>query len=164
MTSVSLWRPSPRRVYKPRKRTTTSRMMAAVRSKNNTGERLLRLKLWSLGYRYRLYRRILFGNPDLTLLRLHTVVFVDGDFWHGRGILDNGVDAFRQTLRTSRREWWVRKINDTIRRDIQVTETLRAEGWCVIRVWESDVLRDLDGTVRRVRAVLQRQARAIAKR
>lgn len=164
MTSGTLWRPLPRREYKPRKPATTSRMMAAVRSKNNKAELLLRSKLWRLGYRYRLYHRMLLGHPDLTFSRLHTVVFVDGDFWHGRGILENGVGAFRLTLRTTRREWWVRKIDGNIRRDASVTQALKAGGWCVVRVWESDVLHDLRGTVRRVSSILQRQAKSISTR
>lgn len=42
----------------------------------------------------------------------------------------------------TRTEWWVAKIERNIARDRQVTEALCAEGWTVVRLWESDVLAD----------------------
>ncbi len=130
-------------------------MMAAVRSRDNRAEVSLRHILWQMGRRYRLYNRALLGRPDMTFSKFGVVVFVDGDFWHGRGILDDGLVAFRRTLRTSRRDWWVAKIKGNVERDRYVTRTLRQMGWKVVRFWETDVLRDPRRAARTVDTVLR---------
>jgi len=154
-----LWRPAPSRPYKARAKATTSAMMAAVRSRDNKAEVSLRRILWRKGYRYRLYDHRLPGKPDLTFSRFCIVVFVDGDFWHGRGIVEDGLTAFRRTLRTKRQDWWVAKIKGNVDRDRHVTRTLRVMGWRVIRFWETDVLRDPSRAARTVDTVLRSRAR-----
>jgi DNA mismatch endonuclease, patch repair protein len=139
-----LWRPAPKRDYKPREAAVTSKMMAAVKSRNSKAEILLRKWLWRRGFRYRLHGDGLLGKPDLIFPSAKTAVFVDGDFWHGRSILNDGLDAFAATMRTERRDWWIAKIQANVARDEKVTATLRAQGWRVIRVWESDVLTRTD--------------------
>jgi DNA mismatch endonuclease, patch repair protein len=133
-------------------------MMAAVRSRNSKAEILLRSALWRAGYRFRLHALDLVGKPDIIFPSRQVAVFVDGDFWHGRGILQDGEPAFRQTMRGARTEWWMVKLNRTIERDRQVTEALSVLGWRVIRVWESVVLNDPAGAARRVAKVLDKGA------
>src|SRR5438093_13632969 len=96
--------------HRPRPPEATSKLMSAVRATGNRAEVLFRKRLWSLGFRYRLYDRSTIGRPDLILSRWRAAVFVDGDFWHGRVFLEKGLAALRRSLRTSRREWWVKKI------------------------------------------------------
>jgi DNA mismatch endonuclease, patch repair protein len=120
----------------------TSKMMSTVRSSGNRADVMLRKALWAKGIRYRLYKKDLAGRPDIVIVSRRTVIFVDGDFWHGRGIIENGVEAFRLTMRTARREWWIRKISRTIQRDRDVTRALEESGWRVMRFWESSVLAD----------------------
>jgi len=91
----------------------------------------------------------------MTFPRFHVVVFVDGDFWHGRGIVQDGVAAFRRTLRTKRREWWVSKIGANVARDLKVTQLLRGLGWKVLRLWESEVLRNPERAARTIEAALR---------
>ena len=143
-------------VYRPRDPRATSKLMSAVRSEGNRAEVLLRKGLWSLGFRYRLYGRKLVGKPDIALPRWRTVVFVDGDFWHGRVLLEHGVEALRSSLKTERREWWVQKIMRTTGRDGLVTDALERSGWRVIRVWETDVLRRTDSEIKRVATAIER--------
>jgi DNA mismatch endonuclease (patch repair protein) len=94
--------------------------------------------------------RTLPGNPDIVLPRHRAVIFVDGDFWHGR----------RWSLRRERlaqgsnSEYWIAKIENNIRRDRNVTRKLRLAGWRVIRVWESDIKRDAAAVATRVRRLL----------
>jgi DNA mismatch endonuclease (patch repair protein) len=130
--------------------------MSAVRATNNRAEVLLRRHLWRLGLRYRLYNRKLVGRPDLVLARWRTVLFVDGDFWHGRILREKGIGGLRASLRTSRREWWIEKIRRNLARDDFVSTELSSQGWKVIRVWETDVLRSPDT----VAADLARQIQA----
>lgn len=54
------------------------------RARDTKAEMLLRRALWARRPRYRLYADDLPGNPDIMLRQARVVVFVDGDFWHGR--------------------------------------------------------------------------------
>lgn len=152
-----LWRSPPKRPYRPRDKAVTSAMMTAVRARDNEAEMRLRRELWRRGFRYRLYSSRLKGRPDLTFPRFRMVVFIDGDFWHGRGLIENGLKAFERTLRTRRRKWWVQKIARNIQRDREVTAKLADMGWRVVRLWESDVLRNLRRAADKVQTVSRRR-------
>jgi DNA mismatch endonuclease (patch repair protein) len=118
-------------------------MMAAVRNRDNKAEVLLRKQLWNTGLRYRLHTKNLVGRPDMVFASARLVVFVDGDFWHARGLVEDGEKAFRSTLRTARQDWWVAKLRRNAERDAEVNALLESEGWRVLRFWESEVHRDL---------------------
>jgi len=62
---------------------TRSKMMAGITSKNTKPEILIRKSLHSLGYRYRLHQKGLPGKPDMVLPKYHSVIFINGCFWHG---------------------------------------------------------------------------------
>ena len=123
--------------YRPRS-AKTSRVGASNRRQNTTPEILLRKALWAAGVRYRLHPPALTGRPDFVIARHRVVVFCDGDFWHGRqwskrkSKLAEGWNA----------PYWVAKIERNRQRDRQVARVLRALGWTVVRVWESDVRRN----------------------
>lgn len=129
--------------------------MAAVGARENRAEVSLRRELWRRGLRYRLYSGKLIGRPDMVFVASRVVVFVDGDFWHGRQIRENGDNAFRATMRTERREWWVSKLKRNIERDAQVTEALVDDGWRVMRYWESEIAANLQGVANRVERVVR---------
>jgi DNA mismatch endonuclease (patch repair protein) len=79
----------------------------------------------------------------LVFPRWRAVVFVDGDFWHGRQWQDRGFSSLdAQFAGVSNEPYWVTKIGRTVYRDAQNNETLRTLGWRVIRVWETDIRRD----------------------
>lgn len=131
-------------------------MMAAVRSKDSKAELALRRALHARGLRYRLHARDVTGHPDLVIRSRRLAVFVDGDMWHGnehrRRGLANVADLF-----PTRTEWWVAKIERNIRRDQQVNAELTAQGWAVVRIWESDILRDPQQAADKVLAALNRR-------
>ena len=60
-----------------------SRIMREVRSKNTKPELTVRSILHRAGYRFRLHRRDIPGNPDIVFPSLRKVVLVHGCFWHG---------------------------------------------------------------------------------
>jgi len=82
------------------------------------------------------------------------VLFVDGDFWHGRVLLEKGDAALRATFNTENQNWWAGKISRTVARDHEVTVSLQDSGWAVLRVWERDVLHDIEGTADRLYRLL----------
>jgi DNA mismatch endonuclease (patch repair protein) len=136
----------PTRVHIARSRAITSRIMASVRSRDNRAEKLLRGALSRRGLRYRLHPRRaggepVPGKPDIVFSGSRVIAFVDGDFWHGRLLLEHGRWAFLARFRPALRKWWLQKIGGNVARDQTVTRALRANGWLVLRFWESDVLK-----------------------
>jgi len=84
------------------------------------------------------------------------VVFCDGDFWHGRdwGRLKGALK------RRHNAEYWIAKIAKNRERDRENSKRLTEAGWLVLRLWETDVLRDpkrAAGCIQQV--VLERLAR-----
>lgn len=147
-----------RKAYRPKPRAEIARNMSAIRSTGNQTETALRKALFRLGYRYRKYSRDLVGRPDIVFPTEKVAVFVDGDYWHGRVLAERGPDVLYTTLRTENRGYWMNKFQRRVARDREVTEALRADGWHVLRLWESDVKRDLQSAVETVAAaVLERR-------
>lgn len=132
-----------RRPYKPRDPAITSAIMSAVRGRNNKADLALRRELWKRGRRYRLYVKSLYGTPDLVFRSQRVAVFVDGDYWHGRTLIERGREALASVFHESKQAFWVAKITRNVNRDAENTRLLREGGWHVIRLWESDVLRDI---------------------
>lgn len=116
----------------------SSRVKRANRSRDTTTELALRRELFSMGFRYRKNVPHLPGKPDLAFIGARVAVFCDGDFWHGRSWpvrsakLGQGANA----------SYWLAKIARNIERDAENTVELQRQGWCVIRLWETDIQRD----------------------
>lgn len=64
-------------------------------------------------------------------------------------------------LRTSRQDWWVQKLRRNVERDDEVTKALEAMGWTVLRIWESDIQKELAITLERVSYALALPQRRI---
>ncbi len=136
-------------------------MMAAVKAKDTGPEMILRKKLFSRGFRYRIHVRSLPGNPDIVFPSARVVVFVDGDFWHGKGWEERGLSSFEEQFPTNR-GFWVAKIQRNVERDREVTEALGQSGWLVLRFLASKVESDPDGIADSVSSrVLERQNRSM---
>lgn len=123
--------------------------MARVRSKDSKAELALRRALHARGFRYRLHGKDVLGRPDIVNRSRRLAIFVDGDMWHGNEHNRRGLASLAE-LFPSRTEWWVAKIEANMRRDREVTTTLREQGWTVIRLWESDILADPTAAAQRV--------------
>lgn len=61
---------------------TRSYNMSRIKGTDTKPEILVRKYLHRNGLRYRLHNKKLPGKPDLTLSKYHTVIFVNGCFWH----------------------------------------------------------------------------------
>jgi DNA mismatch endonuclease (patch repair protein) len=149
------WRSPPSRPYRPRDVKVTSTMMSAVKNKNGRAEMMLRKALHARGYRYRLHARKIIGKPDIIFARKRVAIFVDGDFWHGRALIEEGVPGLLKGLRSRNSEWWIQKITKTVERDKTVTSELEEDGWLVLRFWESELLADLAAVLQRVELTLR---------
>lgn len=109
-----------------------SEVMSRIRGSGNKGTEIALAKLFRkhgvTGWRR---NQPLFGKPDFTFRRQQIVVFVDGCFWH--------VCPKHCSMPTNNREFWEKKLTANKERDRLVTQTLRKQGWHVIRVWEHDL-------------------------
>lgn len=133
-----------------------SRSMRAVRSCSTAVERSICLELRRAGYKFRSNATNLPGKPDIVFPRKRLVVFVDGDFWHGRQWKLRGFGSLERQFRfVNNRDYWIAKIRSNIQRDRRVDRQLRSSGWHIIRIWESDWKRDATRCLHRIERLLE---------
>jgi len=108
--------------------------MASIRAKNTRPELIAFAELKQRGIRFRRHYENAPGKPDLARPSKKLAVFIDGDFWHGRE-LDRVIAKYGEDSS------WVTKLRRNIARDAEQEEKLRAKGWDVLRIWESDIKR-----------------------
>lgn len=113
-----------------------SKNMAHIRSTNSKPEEIVRKYLFSKGFRYRKNVRALPGCPDIVLPKYHTVIFVNGCFWHKH-------DCGRFVWPSSNIEYWMPKINRNVERDEQNKEKLIDMGWKVLIIWECELKKNV---------------------
>ena len=124
----------------------THKIMASIKSKDTEPELLVRQALWKRGLRYRVNVRTLPGKPDIVFTRAKIAIFCDGDFWHGHNWAVRGMASLEEEL-NSYSEFWRSKILSNIERDSKNTLALTEAGWIVIRLWESDIRKDLTSCI-----------------
>ena len=107
--------------------------MRAIRSTNTKAEVLLAKSLWHLGYRYRKNNRTVFDKPDLTFKKHKIAIFVDSEFFHGKD-WENEKDRVKTNT-----EFWQKKIERNIKRDIEVNNYLESQIWKVLRFWSLEI-------------------------
>lgn len=133
--------------------------MSAIHAKNTKPEVLVRRFLHGHGYRFRLHERRLPGTPDIVMRRLHTVILVNGCFWHGHNLaLPEGKELKSEKVKElsvdellsfensecckiphTNREFWVQKIVRNHERDLHDRDELHRLGWNVITIWECEL-------------------------
>lgn len=131
----------------------THRIMSSVRSKNTRPELRLRKALWHSGLRYRVNYKALPGKPDIVFTKYQVAVFCDGDFWHGHNWAIRGMNSLEEEL-DGYSEYWRNKILRNIERDEENNRALRSLGWTVIRIWESDIKKNVDECVKSIKETL----------
>jgi DNA mismatch endonuclease (patch repair protein) len=105
-------------------------IMSRVRSADTSPEIKVRSTLHRLGYRFRLHRGDLPGNPDIVLPRHRTAIFVHGCFWHRHPRCKEA------STPATRKGYWLPKFERTVKRDRRNRKELRKIGWEVVVVWE----------------------------
>ena len=73
------------------------------------------------------------GRPDFCWKSARVAVFIDSDFWHGRGPLPKTNVA-----------WWAEKFRRARRRDQKFTRLLKQHGWTVLRFSVEEVRKEPD--------------------
>lgn len=106
--------------------------MSRIRGKNTKPEMLVRQYLHAHGLRYRLHTKTLPGKPDVVLPKYHTVVFVNGCFWHRHE------NCRYFVVPKTRTEFWLDKIGRNVAKDKKQHAELQSQGWRVLTVWECE--------------------------
>ena len=110
-----------------------SQNMSAIRSKDTKPEFYLRKLLFAEGYRYRIAEKSIPGHPDMFLRKYNTAIFVHGCFWHRH----QGC-RYAYTPK-SRVEFWQKKFDDNVRRDVVVRTALQENNIKCLIVWECTI-------------------------
>lgn len=114
-------------------RGTRSYTMSHIRGKDTRIEVLVRRYLFSRGLRFRKNDRRYPGHPGVVLPKWHTIVFINGCFWHAH----QGCSKY--SIPKSNVEFWTAKLTRNHDRDIAQHAALESAGWHVIVVWECEL-------------------------
>ena len=125
-----------------------SKRMSHVKLKRNDVETKLAKALWHKGYRYRLNYEKLPGSPDIALTKYCIAIFVDGEFWHGYNW-----EQKKKNLGLHK-EYWIRKIERNMDRDIKNDILLVDKGWIPIHFWENEVKKNIQQCVDKIFLIL----------
>lgn len=110
-----------------------SQIMSKVGGKNTKPELIVRSLLHRMGYRFRIHRADLPGNPDISLPRHKKVIFIHGCFWHGH------IECPRAKRPSTNQEFWQKKLDKNIERDRQNIAKLDDLGWTVLVIWQCEM-------------------------
>lgn len=88
----------------------------------------------------------------MAFIGVRVAVFCDGDFWHGREL----ERRLERLAKGHNAPYWMAKITANVARDQRNTAALEAEGWVVVRLWESDIKRDPEECARQIVQFLDR--------
>jgi DNA mismatch endonuclease (patch repair protein) len=119
-----------------------SEVMSLIKGKGNRSTELRLIEILK-GHRITGWRRnySLLGKPDFVFSKQKIAIFVDGCFWHS---------CPRCSSRPKQnREFWLRKLGKTRKRDAEITKILKGMGWQVLRFWEHE-LSDADLTAAKI--------------
>lgn len=136
-----------------------SEIMSHIKGKDTSIELLVRRKLHSLGYRFRVNNKELYGKPDIVFTKKKIAIFIHGCFWHG-----HEAGCRYSHISQSHKEYWEPKLIRTKERDREHIESLMHEGWTVLVLWECEIKKDFDNTVNRTVDILENKKRGDYKR
>lgn len=115
--------------------------MSRIKGTGTKPEVFLRKMLWAMGLRYRVKSAVI-GRPDIVFIRERVAVFVDGCQWHC---------CPKHWVRPkSNTAFWDLKFQKNRKRDAAVNESLRTQGWRILRFWEHDVKINCSASAKRV--------------
>ena len=128
-----------------------SQIMSKIKGKNTKPELIIRRALFKEGYRYRLYRKDLPGNPDIVFSSRRKVIFVNGCFWHGH-------DCKKAAMPTTNREFWEKKLNGNKERDKRNLGKLKAIGWKSLVIWQCQIKKStLENQINKIKVFLEKE-------
>lgn len=122
--------------------------MSRIRGRDTKLEWRVREILKSLGCRYRLQYSKLPGKPDFAFPGKRKVIWVHGCFWHRHE------NCSLARLPKGHRDFWVPKLEENQRRDLESQDKIRQMGWEVLVIWECE-LRNISAVESKIRRFLE---------
>lgn len=116
--------------------------MSKIRSKDTKVELQVFKALRKEGINFQRHYKKVSGCPDIALPRKKIAIFIDGDFWHGR--------SFKSWENRLHSDYWKGKIRNNIKRDRKNSLLLKKNGWRIMRVWETQIEKDIDKVVSKI--------------
>jgi len=121
--------------------------MANIKPKNTKPELALFKALETVGMRFTTHHDIK-GKPDIAILDEKLLIFIDGEFWHGKDY-----PKWKYKLNP----YWKRRIENNMTRDRKIRRCLRKEGWSICRFWGRDVLKNPAKYAKRVSKIIEKK-------
>lgn len=118
--------------------------MSQIKSKDTRIEVSVRKYLFSRGLRFRKNDKRYPGKPNVVLSKYHTVIFVNGCFWH------HHEGCKYASIPKTRTDFWIKKFKNNIENDKAHNEELKSMGWNVITIWECELKNDFQSTMENV--------------
>lgn len=120
--------------------------MSRIKSKNTKPEKMLFRELKKQDFIFKRHSNLP-GKPDIQLSRYKIVIFVDGEFWHGKSF---------KYWKDKLTPFWLKKIGDNIKRDRKNDRLLRKNGWTVIHLWGRDIVKNPDKALSGIRKIAEK--------
>jgi DNA mismatch endonuclease (patch repair protein) len=110
-----------------------SNVMMANKARDTKPELQLRNFLWANGFRgYRVNWKKAPGRPDVCYPGKKIALFVHGCFWHR-------CPKCTRHLPKSNTDFWKRKFELNVSRDVAKRQLLEEQGWSVLELWECEL-------------------------
>ncbi|MDD5135618.1 MAG: very short patch repair endonuclease [Phycisphaerae bacterium] len=119
-----------------------SEIMSKIRSKNTKAELIIFKELRKKGIYFQKHYKNAVGKPDIALPRKKIAIFIDGDFWHGY--------RFNKIKNKLPKKYWLKKIEDNIKRDKKGKALLHKKGWRTLRLWEHEIINDIEESINKI--------------
>jgi DNA mismatch endonuclease Vsr len=116
--------------------------MQHIRSKGTTPERIITKELKRRKIYFAQHPANIIGKPDIVFRRKKVAVFIDSDFWHG--------NPYKFIMPKTNVEYWEKKIINNKKRDKKVNQSLKKDGWKIIRIWENDIKKNTDKSINKI--------------
>ncbi len=120
--------------------------MSKIRSKNTKAELVVFRELRKRKIHFQKHYKKVAGSPDIAIPSRKIAIFIDGDFWHGRN--------FIKSKSRLPKKYWRKKIESNIIRDRKKRAKLKRQGWKVLRIWESAILKNKGNALEKVQKLL----------
>ena len=119
-----------------------SKCMSQIRSKWTAQETKIHNFLKGHKIKHKMHPQLT-GKPDILLTHTNTIVFLHGCFWH------KCPKCYKEPK--SRKEYWLPKIENNVKRDKKYARMLKSEGYKVIKVWEHEVKKDFNKALKKIK-------------
>ena len=106
------------------------------------------------GLNYNTHEKSLPGTPDVVFWQEQMAVFVHGCYWHRHH------RCRLARLPTTNIGEWLDRFAVNVRRDQEVAQKLRVQGWWVYVAWECEIHAEVDRVTRDIKAALKERAQA----